>query len=254
MLAPHLHQFTYMSLLAWLEPDSTNFPPTHTALDDPNGLLAAGSTLSCDQLTSAYQKGIFPWFEDGQPVLWWSPSPRLVLFPEELHVSKSMKKLLNRSAFEVTTDQAFDQVIEHCASPRPGQEGTWITDEINEAYQEMHARGFAHSVEVWQKGELVGGLYGIAMGQIFFGESMFALAANASKYGFICLVQALQDLNFRLVDCQVHTDHLASLGAKEIPRREFENYLLNFIKEDSIASDWPEDLSRKNIINSSNNS
>ncbi|MAZ87901.1 MAG: leucyl/phenylalanyl-tRNA--protein transferase [Cellvibrionaceae bacterium] len=241
-----------MSQLAWLEPDSLDFPPTDTALEDPNGLLAAGTTLSCEQLIAAYQQGIFPWFEDGQPVLWWSPSPRLVLLPEELHISKSMKKLLKKSEFEVTTDLAFDEVIHHCAAPRPDQQGTWITEEISEAYQEMHARGLAHSVEVWQNDELVGGLYGIAMGQIFFGESMFALTANASKYGFIYLIRALKQLNYKLIDCQVHTNHLASLGAKEIPRHDFENYLLNFIKEGSLTAEWPKDLSREQPINLSN--
>lgn len=243
-----------MSQLAWLEPDSIDFPATHTALEDPNGLLAAGTTLSCKQLIAAYQKGIFPWFEDGQPVLWWSPSPRLVLVPEELHVSKSMRKLLKKNAFSVTTDQAFEEVIQHCAAPRPGQQSTWITEEISQAYQEMHIKGFAHSVEVWQNGYLVGGLYGIAMGQIFFGESMFALTANASKYGFISLVQTLNDLNYQLIDCQVHTDHLASLGAQEIPRHDFENYLLNFITEDSLVAEWPKSLCREHSTNSSNNS
>ncbi len=243
-----------MSQLIWLEPDSIDFPPTRTALEDPNGLLAAGTTLSCEQLVAAYQRGVFPWFEDGQPVLWWSPSPRLVLLPEELHISKSMKKLLKKGAFDVTTDLVFDEVVQHCAAPRPDQQGTWITEEISDAYQEMHLRGLAHSVEVWQNGQLVGGLYGIAMGQIFFGESMFALSANASKYGFICLVQALKQLNYKLIDCQVHTNHLASLGAKEIPRHDFENYLLNFIKDGALTAEWPKDLSREQPTNLSNSS
>ncbi|MGH1371570.1 MAG: leucyl/phenylalanyl-tRNA--protein transferase [Cellvibrionaceae bacterium] len=231
-----------MSQLPWLESFSTEFPDTRNALDDPNGLLAAGDTLSTDQLLAAYQKGIFPWFEDGQPVLWWSPSPRLVLRPEQLHISKSMRKVLRRGLYTVTTNKCFDAVIRACAAPRDEQDGTWITEEIVESYNQLHTLGFAHSVEVWQHQELVGGLYGIALGKVFFGESMFSLASNASKFGFITLIENLRALNYQLIDCQVHSDHLASLGAKEISRAEFENYLLNSIEETPSRPSWPEQL------------
>jgi len=231
-----------MSQLPWLEPDATNFPSTDLALDDPNGLLAAGSTLSTEQLVCAYRKGIFPWFEDGQPVLWWTPSPRLVLSPSQLHVSKSMKKLMRKNRYQVTTDKSFEAVIRACAEPREGQAGTWITDEIVEAYVELHELGFAHSIEVWEQDVLIGGLYGIAMGRVFFGESMFSRAANASKLGFITLAKHLDSLGFELIDCQVQTDHLESLGAYEIDRSEFEDKLLNYIEGSSTPPGWPTSL------------
>lgn len=231
-----------MTALPWLESFSLDFPSTETALDDPNGLLAAGDTLTTEQLIKAYQLGIFPWFEDGQPVLWWSPSPRLVLKPSDLHTSKSMKKLLRKGLFRVTTDTAFEEVIQACAEPRINQSGTWITEEIEQAYIKLHELGYAHSVEVWRENELVGGLYGIAMGKVYFGESMFARESNASKYGFLTLIPALEALGYRLIDCQVHTEHLASLGATEIPRAEFEDYLLNFIKDPRERPAWPDSL------------
>lgn len=233
-----MHALT-MSNLPWLESGSTQFPDTDLALEDPNGLLAAGDTLTSDQLLAAYQRGIFPWFEDGQPVLWWSPSPRLVLKPSELHISKSMKKVLRRGQYQVTTDTCFDEVIRACAEPRDDQDGTWITEEIIEAYNHLHDLGYAHSVEVWQDKQLVGGLYGIAMGKVFFGESMFSLADNASKYGFITMAETLKATGYRLIDCQVHTNHLASLGAMEIPRPEFEDYLLNCIEDPTRKPQWP---------------
>ncbi len=231
-----------MSQLPWLEPYSTQFPDTCHALNEPNGLLAAGDTLSTDQLLAAYRKGIFPWFEEGQPVLWWSPSPRLVLRPDQLHISKSMKKVFRRGQYKVTTDTCFDAVIRACAAPRDEQDSTWITDDIVNAYNQLHDLGVAHSVEVWQGKSLVGGLYGIALGKVFFGESMFSLASNASKFGFITLVENLRQLNYQLIDCQVHTDHLASLGASEISRAEFENYLLNSMKDIQGPPSWPEQL------------
>lgn len=223
-----------MTELLWLEPGSTNFPPTYQALTDPNGLLAVGGDLSPNQLLAAYQRGIFPWFDETQPILWWSPSPRLVLKPSELHVSKSMRKLLRRAPFTVTTDTAFEQVIAACAEPRDGQDGTWITEEMQEAYILLHQLGFAHSVEVWDDEHLIGGLYGVALGRVFFGESMFSRASNASKYGFITLIQALQKLDFGLIDCQVHTDHLSSLGAKEVDRQTFEKYLISYIERGTV--------------------
>ena len=231
-----------MTALPWLESFSLDFPSTELALDEPNGLLAAGDTLTTEQLIKAYQLGIFPWFEDGQPVLWWSPSPRLVLKPADLHISKSMKKLLRKGVYTVTTDTAFQEVIQACAEPRINQSGTWITAEIEQAYLKLHQLGYAHSVEVWRGTDLVGGLYGIAMGNVYFGESMFSRASNASKYGFLTLVPALEELGYQIIDCQVHTDHLASLGAIEIPRSEFENYLLNFIEDTPEKPAWPESL------------
>ncbi len=231
-----------MTQLHWLLPGSTEFPPTELAFQEPNGLLAAGGDLSPAQLIAAYQRGIFPWFDDSQPILWWSPDPRLVLFPNELHISKSMAKLLRRKTFSVSTDKAFLRVLHACAEARPGQDGTWITQDIINAYTQLHDLGYAHSVEVWQDDQLVGGLYGIAMGRIFFGESMFSRRSNASKVGFIHLVTALQRLDFALIDCQVHTGHLASMGAREIDRQTFENYLLNCINRRAPMASWPESL------------
>lgn len=193
---------------------------------EPNGLLAVGGDLSPERLLRAYQIGIFPWFADEEPILWWSPDPRFVLFPDELVVSKSMRPYFNQQKFRVTMDRDFDAVIAGCQSSRPGQRfSTWITDDMRKAYLDLHHLGFAHSVEIWQGDALAGGLYGIALGRCFFGESMFARLSNASKFGFISLVKKLQSLGFWLIDCQQETEHLGSLGAKAIPRREFLNIL-----------------------------
>lgn len=203
-----------------------DFPPVESA--NSVGLLAFGGDLSPERLIKAYSGGIFPWYDSSQPILWWSPDPRMVLFPENLKVSKSMKQLLKKEAFEVTFNKDFETVIENCATaPRQGQLGTWITPKMKEAYIELHKRGFAQSVEVWQEGELVGGLYGIYLKEkkVFCGESMFAKKSNASKYGFIKLVKKLENEGVRLIDCQVYTEHLASLGADEIPREVFIEYL-----------------------------
>lgn len=203
-----------------------DFPPVETASND--GILAIGGDLSVKRLINAYNQGIFPWYDRSEPVIWWSPDPRMVLFPEKLKVSKSMKQLLRKEAFEVTYNQDFDSVIENCARIfRPGQGSTWITGEIQKAYKELHNLEFAISVEVWQDEGLVGGLYGIYLREkrIFCGESMFSRVSNASKYGFIHLVQKLQAEGVKLIDCQVHTSHLESLGAEEIPREEFMEYL-----------------------------
>ena len=202
------------------------FPPISEA--DEQGLLAIGGDLSIPRLIYAYNHGIFPWYDDSQPVLWWSPDPRMVLFPEKLKVSKSMKKLFKKEAFKVTFDQDFERVIEACAEiRREGQHGTWITPEIIKSYRELHEFNLARSVEVWQGDELVGGLYGIYLKeqQVFCGESMFARVSNASKYGFITLVNQLIDEGVKLIDCQVYTKHLESLGAEEIPRKRFLKYL-----------------------------
>ncbi|MBR9912350.1 MAG: leucyl/phenylalanyl-tRNA--protein transferase [Gammaproteobacteria bacterium] len=236
-----------MTKLYWIEAGSTLFPDTADALSEPNGLLAAGGDMSVTQLLAAYRRGIFPWFDESQPVLWWSPDPRLVLLPGKLHVSKSMAKLLRQNRFQVTSDRNFDAVVAACAEPRPGQPGTWISPQIAAAYGELHKLGHAHSVEVWQDQQLVGGLYGVAIGQVFFGESMFSRTSNASKYGFIWLTRQLQKLHFKLVDCQVYTSHLASLGAEEIPRRIFEQYLINYGDPVATGGRWIDSLPPANL-------
>lgn len=219
-----------MTQLPWIDPQQLDFPPIDTALEEPNGLLAAGGDLSPARLLNAYRQGIFPWFDDDQPILWWSPSPRAVIFPGRIYISKSMAKVLRKQEMYTTADLKFDEVIRHCAdTDRPGQEGTWITDDMGDAYSELHRRGFAHSVEVWRDGQLVGGLYGIAIGKVFFGESMFSLCANASKVAFIHLCQQLQMWGYAVIDCQVSNPHLTSLGAIEIPRQQF-----NGLLEDNI--------------------
>ncbi len=202
---------------------------------EPNGLLAAGGDLSADRLIQAYRHGCFPWFSEGQPILWWSPDPRTVLFPDELHVSRSLGKLLRKQRYEVTLDQDFAAVISACAAPRAYADGTWISEAMQQAYQQLHQRGHAHSVEVWDQGELVGGLYGLAMGQLFFGESMFSRADNASKFGFATLVRHLKAWGFVLIDCQMPTEHLQSLGARSITRTEFADYLKQHLDQPSRA-------------------
>ena len=210
----------------WLKQDDLSFPDPENALTEPNGLLAVGGDLSLERLLSAYKLGIFPWYEDGQPILWWSPDPRMVVFPDELHISKSLKKIINRKVFKVSFNQNFPAVILACANQRSkNRDGTWITDEIQQAYIHLHQAGWAHSVEVWDDNNLVGGLYGIALGKIFFGESMFNEQNNASKVAFVYLTQSLKDQNFKLIDCQVSSEHLASLGAKEIRREKFMQHL-----------------------------
>ena len=195
------------------------FPPQEEALDD--GLLAIGGDLSIRRLLLAYENGIFPWY-DGDIPMWWCPDPRFVLFPAELKVSKSMKQLFKRNAFEFTINKSFFAVINHCKKvKRSGQDGTWITDEVELAYRKMHEFGYAHSAEAWLNGELVGGLYGIRLGKVFFGESMFSHVSNASKYAFISYAMQLKKENVQLIDCQVYTEHLESLGARMIPRTDF---------------------------------
>ncbi len=196
------------------------FPHPELARED--GLLAFGGDLSIHRLLLAYQHGIFPWYNEDEPILWWSPDPRFVLFPEKIKVSKSMKQVLRRNTFEVSFDLNFEYVIQQCGTvDRPGQLGTWISPEMIQAYIELHQAGFAHSVEVWQNGEIVGGLYGVSLGKMFFGESMFAHVSNASKTGFITLAKVLEEKGFTLIDCQLETKHLASLGAEMIPKSSF---------------------------------
>ena len=207
----------------WLEPDAREiiFPDVELALRDPDGLLAMGGKLSTDWLLQAYRKGIFPWYGPGQPILWWAPDPRLVLLPEKLHISRSLAKTIRQNKFSVTLDTAFSDVIAACAQARQGQSGTWITPEMQAAYVDLHHEGHAHSAECWYDGKLAGGLYGIAIGNIFFGESMFTELTDASKVAFVALARQLQRWGYGLIDCQVYTGHLASLGASMIARKDF---------------------------------
>jgi len=227
----------------WLDKDEIAFP--HHDYADEYGILAAGGDLSKDRLLFAYQHGIFPWFNPGDPILWWSPDPRFVLFPKELKVAKSMRTYFNNGKFAYSFDKAFDRVMDNCkVSDRKGQTGgSWITPEMKAAYFNLHKEGIAHSVEVWEEGELVGGLYGIAMGKVFFGESMFTTVSNASKFGFIHLVNHLIPQGFELIDCQQETKHLGSLGARAIPRSDFLNLLTELIKSPEPTGRWdyPED-------------
>jgi leucyl/phenylalanyl-tRNA--protein transferase len=224
-------------LIPWLDPDDP-FPPVEHAAREPNGLLAAGGDLSVARLVSAYGSGIFPWFNEDQPILWWSPDPRMVLFPSELKISRSLAKTLRNARFEVRADTAFRNVIRNCRMPRQGQDGTWITGPMVEAYCKMHEAGIAHSVETWLDGELVGGLYGLALGRAFFGESMFTHINDASKVALATLVRQLELWGFGLVDCQMNTAHLATFGAREIPRADFTRQLRELIHYPSIPAPW----------------
>jgi len=204
----------------YLLDDSLWFPSVDEANED--GLLAAGGDLSVDRLLLAYQNGIFPWFNEDEPPLWWSPDPRFVLFPSSIKVSKSMRQVISRRTFEYRTNTSFEDVIYNCSHiKRKGSDGTWITDDVLAAYTQLHHLGYAHSAEAWQGGALVGGLYGVKLGNVFFGESMFAKVPDASKFAFISCVHMLQEMGVKLIDCQVYTDHLASLGAEMIPRPHF---------------------------------
>lgn len=212
-------------MLPWLPARPVRFPSTEDALHDPDGLLAAGGALTPDWLLEAYRRGIFPWFSEGQPILWWSPDPRMVLFPDEVHVRRSLAKRLRNGGFRVTRDQCFTAVIAACAEMRAQVEGTWITPPMQAAYRRLHELGHAHSVEVWRDDRLVGGLYGVALGRVFFGESMFSRESDASKVALVHLARHLADQGGGLIDCQMHTAHLASLGARDIARRAFIDYL-----------------------------
>jgi leucyl/phenylalanyl-tRNA--protein transferase len=200
--------------------DELIFPPVDSA--NVEGLLAVGGDLSPERLLLAYQSGIFPWFDNDSIILWWSPDPRMILYPEQIKISKSMKKVIRNNQFRLTKNTCFKDVLEYCSSvPREGQDGTWITDEMKNAYIALHERGIAKSYEVWEGDTLVGGLYGIDLGHIFCGESMFSLTSNASKFAFIKLAQELQEKEYSIIDCQLHTDHLESMGAQEISRKDF---------------------------------
>jgi leucyl/phenylalanyl-tRNA--protein transferase len=214
------------------------FPPIERALREPDGLLAAGGDLSVARLVDAYSRGIFPWFAEGQPILWWSPDPRMVLFVDEFVLSRSLRRRVNAASFDITIDLAFDDVIRRCAGPRAGQQGTWITPDMVDAYRALHRAGYAHSVEAWRDGALVGGLYGMALGRMFFGESMFTQVPDASKVALVHLVSMVRAHGVPIIDCQQQTRHLASLGARPIPRAAFAARLSELIHSSEPGAGW----------------
>ena len=224
--------------LPWLEEKEINFPPVEMALDEPNGLLAAGGQLSPEWLLCAYRQGIFPWFEAGQPILWWSPNPRLVLTPKTLKISKSLKKLLKKHNYQFSFDTSFTAVIDHCAESRRQGDGTWITKEMQAAYIALHEQGYAHSVEIWSDGVLVGGLYGVALGKVFFGESMYSKKRDASKIALVFLCDRLFHWGYQFIDCQVHSEHLMKLGAKTLSKPIFESLLYQHQRKNPSDEAW----------------
>jgi len=230
----------------WIEPGDPDltFPDVNLALREPDGLLAVGGDLTPARILSAYRRGIFPWYSDNQPILWWSPDPRTVLFPARLKLSHSLRKTLRKPRFQVTMDQAFCEVIAACAAPRPGSSGTWITRAMADAYRQLHALGSAHSVECWLDDRLAGGLYGVAIGRVFFGESMFSKETDASKVAFAWLVRHLGKRGFGLIDCQVYSAHLASLGAEEMARADFVKYLDTLCEAGDAPGHWSFDAGK----------
>jgi len=217
--------------------DEHIFPPPHLA--EKEGLLAVGGDLSQDRLLLAYRMGIFPWYSNEEPILWWSPDPRLVLYPEEIRISKTLKKVIKKDKFEITLDQAFESVIHACAQIRvENNEGTWIGRDMIKAYKKLHEAGYGHSVEAWHKGELAGGLYGVSLGKSFFGESMFTRISNASNVAFVKLVEYLTALSFDMIDCQVRTEHMIRFGAREISRNLFLQQLKESVGEPTIKGKW----------------
>lgn len=224
-------------MIPWLD-TPVEFPPVEEALQEPNGLLAAGGDLSPHTLLAAYQHGIFPWYQSPDPILWWAPNPRCVVFPERLHVSRSMARLLRKNPWQIRCNTAFSTVMRACAMPRDYTDDTWINENLIAAYTALHHAGYAHSVEVWQHDKLVGGLYGVALGRVFFGESMFSLLSNTSKYAFIHLVRTLQQAEFALIDCQVASNHLHSLGAENISGEQFQQILQQNIPQTPLFSPW----------------
>jgi leucyl/phenylalanyl-tRNA--protein transferase len=225
-------------MIPWLRPGAP-FPPIETALEEPDGLLAASRDLTPERLLDAYARCIFPWYARGQPVLWWSPDPRTVLFVDEFRVTRSLRKRVKQQRFEIRVDSAFRAVMEACARvPRPGQTGTWITPAVVAAYGALHERGNAHSVEAWREGRLVGGLYGVAIGRMFFGESMFAHEPDASKVALVHLIAILRARGFPLIDCQMETAHLASFGARPIARRRFAELVAQLVHSAPPEDPW----------------
>lgn len=237
--------------LSWLSQSHTDsFPPLEQALDD--GLIAAGGDLSSQRLISAYQQGIFPWFNEGDPILWWSPDPRMVLFPDKVKISKSLSKTLKRSTLAITIDTAFIDVMQACAQKRSNQTDddnhTWIHPDMIEAYNKLHQQGIAHSIECWDGDQLVGGLYGLALGKIFFGESMFSRQRDSSKIALVALCQQLERYGFPLIDCQVYSDHLSRLGAEEIDRQTFSDYLESYCQQDINNDCWQLDCKASALL------
>lgn len=234
-------------MIPWLT-NAHRFPPVDTALAEPNGLLAAGGDLSSGRLLAAYRHGIFPWYAPGEPLLWWSPDPRMVLFPAEFKISRSLARTLKNAGYQVRLDSVFSQVIAACAAPREQGGGTWISAEMQAAYRHLHDIGYAHSVETWmvdgESSTLAGGLYGIAIGRVFYGESMFSRRNDASKIALAHLCRLLEQRGFAVIDCQMNTAHLASLGAREIPRREFVAELARWSAEPDAAERWPMDAAQ----------
>jgi leucyl/phenylalanyl-tRNA--protein transferase len=224
-------------VLKWLEPGEP-FPPVEKALKDPNGLLAAGGDLSVERLLAAYRRGIFPWFSGHEPILWWSPDPRMVLYCAELKVSRSLAKSVRNKGYEVRIDTAFREVLAGCSGARRDGGGTWLGEDMRKAYAALHRAGYAHSFEAWRKGELVGGLYGVALGRMFYGESMFSRATDASKVALVALVEVLRARGFPLIDCQVRTPLLASLGARETPRRSFLREIAALVNYPQAPGKW----------------
>jgi leucyl/phenylalanyl-tRNA--protein transferase len=227
-------------VIPWLRPEHPPeaFPPVDEALQEPNGLLCVGGDLSVERLLEAYRRGIFPWFSAGQPILWWSPDPRTVLYPGDFKVSRSLAKTLRNRGFRTTVDQAFEQVMERCADPALRPEGTWISPQMRVAYRRLHELDYAHSFETWEGDQLVGGLYGVALGRVFFGESMFSVARDASKVALHALVQASLAQKVRLIDCQVDSEHLRSLGARSLPRCEFVRELAAATGDSQPGAPW----------------
>lgn len=221
------------------------FPPVERALGEPPGLLAAGGALTPAWLLAAYARGIFPWFSEGEPILWWSPDPRLVLYPAEMHISRSLGRTLRRRRFEVRLDTAFAEVVAACAAPRQAGAGTWITPQMQAAYLRMHELGYAHSVEAWDGEVLAGGLYGIALGRVFFGESMFCRSTDASKVALAHLARYLEQQDFAVIDCQMTTAHLLSLGAREISRARFCEDVARWREAGPAPGRWPRDAARE---------
>jgi leucyl/phenylalanyl-tRNA--protein transferase len=227
--------------VVWLSPEDPpdNFPPVDAALSEPDGLLAAGGSLTTDRLLCAYQRGIFPWYDEGQPLLWWSPDPRCVFLPGDFHTSRRMQRELRHSVAEIRINTAFRDVILECAGPRKSEQGTWITPAMMKAYSDLHDSGWAHSIEVWQSGKLTGGLYGLIIGNAFFGESMFSKAANASKMALLYVTNRLNTGDFDVLDCQVVSSHLTKLGARTIPRNEFVQCLTKACNSSGRFERWP---------------